>query len=203
MDVKEAIEMRRSIRRFKPDKVSDEQIKEILEAARLAPSGSNIQPWRFVVIKTPEMREKLLSATPYRFVARAPVVFLCCADLRSLKIREQRKKELRDSGAFNGVEMGDLNSARGSLISSDISDKEARDLLSRGVYIAVENMALRATDLGLGSCWVGFFERNKVKEIFGLEDHIAPVVLLPVGYADQSPSQRPRLSLEEIVIKYI
>ena len=54
MELKEVIETRRSIRKFKTDPVPEAYIDELLEAARLAPSGGNIQPWRFVVIKSPE-----------------------------------------------------------------------------------------------------------------------------------------------------
>lgn len=68
MKLIEAIKARRSIRKFKPDPVSDQQIKELLEAARLAPSGVNLQPWRFVVVKSTEARKRLNEATPIKIL---------------------------------------------------------------------------------------------------------------------------------------
>ena len=59
LTVMEAIQQRRSIRKFKPDPVPDELITQMLEAARLAPSGTNRQPWRFQVIKDQDLKEKM------------------------------------------------------------------------------------------------------------------------------------------------
>ncbi len=52
------VKKRRSIRRFKPDPISDESIDKIIEVARWAPSGFNLQPWEFVVVKKPELRKR-------------------------------------------------------------------------------------------------------------------------------------------------
>src|SRR3972149_101845 len=83
LTVKEAIERRRSIRKFKPDPIPDEFIDQILEAGRLAPSASNRQPWRFQVIKDPELRRKLAEEATLgqQHVATAPVVIVCGSEL--------------------------------------------------------------------------------------------------------------------------
>ena len=83
LTTKKAIEQRRSIRKYKPDPVPDHIITKLLDAARLAPSGCNAQPWRFKVIKNEDDR-KLLAQTAYgqSFIADAPVVFVCCADIQ-------------------------------------------------------------------------------------------------------------------------
>ena len=62
-------------------------------------------------------------------------------------------------------------------------------------------MTLKAVDLGLGSCWVGFVDRAKVKELLDLDDTYEVVALLPIGYPDQNPPPRPRLSIGDIVVK--
>ena len=81
-DVLKAIRDRRSIRRFKPEPISDHLINVLLESARLAPSGTNSQPWRFVVVKDEDTKKKLqLAANNQRHVGAAPVVIVCCADL--------------------------------------------------------------------------------------------------------------------------
>ena len=83
-------------------------------------------------------------------------------------------------------------------------DEEAvKAYLSLNVAIAIEHIVLKAVDLGLGSCWIGRFDRNQVKESLALDDNIFPVMLLPVGYPDQSPNARPRIALDKLVLKTI
>ncbi len=73
---------RRSIRRFKPDPVPEEDLVEILEAATWAPSAGNAQPWRFIVVRDPGLKRGLVAAALGQdFVAEAPVVIVVCADL--------------------------------------------------------------------------------------------------------------------------
>ncbi|TFG59696.1 MAG: nitroreductase, partial [Spirochaetales bacterium] len=82
LTTKEAIETRRSIRKFKPDDVSDEIIFQLLDSARLAPSGCNSQPWRFKIVRDPEIKEQLYSAAHKQlFVKEAPVIIVCCLDI--------------------------------------------------------------------------------------------------------------------------
>jgi len=201
MEFDRVVAERRSNRKFKPDPLTDEQVSQILEAARLAPSGSNVQPWRFVVVKSPEMRAKLSSVSVFNFIFKAPVVFVCCADRRSIEEREQRIAELVDYSAFDDVDMeGDiieLTSGR------TISSTELRISMTMNVAIAIEHMALKAADLGLGSCWVGGFDDKETKKILGLEEDVFPTMLLPVGYPANNPPARPRLSMEEIILKTI
>ncbi len=81
MDVSKAIEKRRSIRKYQDREVEEDKILKILEAARQAPSASNRQEWRFIVIRGKETRNKLCQAAKGQvFVSQAPVVIACCAD---------------------------------------------------------------------------------------------------------------------------
>jgi nitroreductase len=77
MDFMDVVRKRRSIRRYKPDPVPDEVLNQVLEAARLAPSGGNRQPWHFIVVKDSETKRKLGIA---EFASAAPVVIVGCAD---------------------------------------------------------------------------------------------------------------------------
>ena len=79
----EAIRRRRSIRKFKPDPIPDEIINQILEAARLAPSASNRQPWRFQIVKSPILREKIYSGAVLdnEYVRESPVIIVCGSEL--------------------------------------------------------------------------------------------------------------------------
>jgi len=83
LTVKDAIEQRRSIRKFKSDPIPDKYITALLDSARLAPSGSNSQPWRFKIVKDQQTKEKLVKAAyDQLFIAQAPVVIVCCADIK-------------------------------------------------------------------------------------------------------------------------
>ncbi|MCF8111494.1 MAG: nitroreductase family protein [Desulfobacteraceae bacterium] len=199
MELNETIKQRRSIRKFTNDPVSEAQIGDLLEAARLAPSGSNLQPWRFVIVRSEEKKKELDPVTPYKFALKAPVLFVCCADLSVLESRPRRVKELRETGAFTDVDMEDPNSGKykGS-VSQSIT---AKGYLAMNVAIAVEHIVLRAVDLGLATCWLGRIDIEEAKRILELPEHLEIICFLPVGYPAQSPGQRPRLSMEEIVFK--
>ncbi len=81
MDVYTSISTRKSVRAFRDREVPDNVISRLLEAARLAPSASNRQEWRFVVVRNPEMRKRLARvASGQKFVGEAPVVIACCAE---------------------------------------------------------------------------------------------------------------------------
>ena len=83
LTTKEAIEQRRSIRKYKPDPIPDGYITELLHSARLAPSGCNAQPWRFKIVREPDVKAKLAQAAHNQsFIAEAPVVMVCCADIQ-------------------------------------------------------------------------------------------------------------------------
>ena len=199
MDVSEVIRTRRSIRKFKPDPISDEKINLLLESARLAPSGTNTQPWRFIVVRDDDTKTKLQRAAHnQRHVKRAPVIIVCCADMKAFKEFPVRVDELIESGALpertREVFVPYLKKGM---------DTVTKDVLmiaaAANVSIAVEHIVLQAVEIGLGTCWVRWYEDEKVKEILDIPDHIEVMALLPVGIPDEDPSPRPRLSLDKIV----
>ena len=83
MDVFEAIQKRHSVRAYKSTPIPEEKLMKILEAGRLAPSASNIQPWHFIVVKDPEKRKKLAKSKWARFLAEAPVVIVGCGNQKA------------------------------------------------------------------------------------------------------------------------
>ncbi len=200
MELSDVITSRRSIRKFRQEDISADTIRLLLDAARLAPSGSNLQPARFIVAQSSTSKETLSRYTPYKFIAKASVIFVCCADLTAMTTRDRRVGELLNEGAFEGVDI-DMNDA--SATSPVMDDAAVKAYLSMNVAIAIEHIVLKAVDLGLGSCWLGRFDRDKVKEYLSLDESIYPVVLLPVGHPDQSPKERPRFALDKLVLKTI
>lgn len=204
MELLDIITNRRSIRRFKRDAVPEEMIKELLEAARLSPSGGNCQPWRFVLIKNQSYKERLVKVVPQPFVTQAPLIIVVCVDKSAMsgEYRKQRIDELFKARSFFAppTDKFDPNNYANK---RSIGPEVDQSYLNLNVAIAIDHLTLRAVDLGLGTCWVMQFDNNKVKEILSLDDRYDPLVLLPVGFPDQSPKPRPRLALEDILIKEI
>lgn len=201
LTTKEAIEKRRSIRKFKPDPIPDEHLIMLLEAARLAPSGCNAQPWRFKIVKdTKTILELTKVAYEQSFIATAPVVIVCCADIRGyLDGTISGSQDLGDNGVLKERIVSILHQNAESLRS--ITRDEIAPRIAANVAIAIEHIVLRALDFGLGSCWIRLFESNKVNKIFGWDDNIYVVALLPIGYPAEFPEARKRLSLNEIIIE--
>jgi len=169
MDLFEAISGRRSCRKFQPDPVSDADIEKILEAGNWAPSPANQQPWEFVVISSPGIKERILAESevckkklfersgwkwlekfPIDFVREAPVIIAVVGDPKK-------------SGADMFLDEG---TGRGYL---------------EGCSAAVQNMMLAAHALGLGTLWFSLYEAGAVRQILGLDPGKDPVALLCVG----------------------
>jgi nitroreductase len=166
MDVMEAIKKRYSVRSYQDRAVETEKLDSILEAARLAPSASNRQEWRFIVVRDKNIRQRLMQAAKDQtFVGQAPVVVACCAKT--------------DSHVMTcGQQCYPID-----------------------VAIAIEHMALKATEEGLGTCWIGAFYEDKVKEVLGIPKDIRVVALLALGYPVKlRPNPKDRLRLKEIVM---
>ena len=200
MDLFEAIEARRSVRKYRDEPVPRELIDRVLEAARVAPSTSNTQSWKFDIITEPETKKKLRElAYGQKFVEEAPVVIACCLDFEAFAERGKRTLELVLKGKVRpSLEMM-LRSVRGG------RDKELEGerVIVNGainVAIATEHMALAATALGLGTCWVRAFEAAPVEELLGIPEGCKVLVLLTLGYPAQSPPARPRKPLPDILI---
>lgn len=202
MEFSKVLNARRSIRKYKPDPVSEDHITALLEAARLAPSGLNCQPWRFVVVTDIEARKAIGGATASRFVAESPVVILCCMDLAAFTSLGVRMQELHAAGAIESevLERFAIGRADG-LAQAEAGWMKAN--LSMNVAIAVTHILLKATDLGLGSCWIGMYDETAVKQVAGLDDRYGVVAMVAVGHAADEPVPRPRLPLEELMLNRI
>ncbi len=179
MEVLEAIKTRRSIRRYKTTPVDDKTIELVLEAARWAPSWTNTQCWRFIVVRDggikSELADVLQSKRPdgknaaTEAVRNAPVVIVACA-------------ELGQSGCYQGEPTTD----KGDWYMFDVA-------------LAMQNLVLAAHSVGLGTVHVGFFDAKKAAAILGVPPGFCVVEMTPLGYPDQEPAPRPRKELSEIV----
>jgi nitroreductase len=200
LTTKEAIEKRRSIRRFKPDPIPNEYFDELLDAARLAPSGCNAQPWRFkIVIEQAAKSEIAHAAYNQNFIAKAPAVIVCCADINGYC--EGTISGIQDLGKIGATEnrIVDILSKRADKLKSS-SAEQLGPQIAFNVAIAIEHIVLRALDFGLGTCWIRLFDVKKLKELFGWEENILPVTLLPIGFPDENPAPRKRLRTTDILL---
>lgn len=200
----EAIEKRRSIRKFKDDPLSEKQIEQLIEAARLAPSGCNVQPWRFIIVRNKELKKRLRQASyNQKFVEDAPAVIVCCGDLLSWKNTRKRTQEaLNKENIYlsNECEIA-LKDRIDKAVLAEIHERIPTTLLN--VAIAIEHIVLEAVELGLGSCWIRLFDEHRIRELLNLPEHIFVVAILPVGVPDEEPAPRPRSSLSDIILKKI
>ena len=208
LNVWEAINERRSIRKFAPESVPEAMVEQMLEAARLAPSASNRQPWRFLVVRDGKIKQQIRRmCLGQMFIEEAPVVIICFGDLErySDTARRKRWQEFVDSGVTNTLSGRfadpEFIANRGSLPVPPRA--QLITPVVANTYIAIEHLVLIAEALGLGTCWVGGFEDPaEFNHFFGLADTLIPVAVIPVGYsASKMPPPRPRVAFEEILVK--
>ncbi len=172
MDVKKTIEKRRSIRSYKNEKLSNEIIKELIEAVRLAPSGNNAQPSRYYIVKDDETKDLLRNNEIIRdeWVYNAPAIIVCCAD----------------SNAYT------------KFVEGWDEPNEIRAI--RDLSIASSYLVLRATELGLGTCYCGWIKKEEIKTLLNIpKEYVVPYVIA-VGYPNENPKQRPRKKFDEILL---
>ena len=202
MDFSSVLEKRRSIRKFDVRPLAGEDVEAILEAGRRAPSGGNIQPWRYVVVEDEAVRKRLKEASPLSFFAEAPFLILACFDREAIKKMPERFAELTASNAFGDITMdaGKMEALRAQRANDEV------EKASYAVYntaISVTHMDLTAVARGLGTCWIGMFDKEKVRDLLGLDERYGIVCFLQIGYALQDPLPRPRLSLDDTILQRI
>lgn len=170
------IESRRSIRKYKDKKVEAQKLMQLIESARLAPSGSNTQPWQFIIVESEETKMKLAVADHNQlWMMTAPVFIVVVADIRC---RISEDVDLR--------------------IDENSPEPEVK-LIIRDTSIAIEHILLEAESLALSTCWTAWFKQDDVRPILGIPEDKYVCGIITVGYGDEQPTQRPRHALEDIV----
>ena len=171
MDFAELIRHRQSDRRYFDKPVEKEKIEMCLEAARLAPSAENAQPWKFIIIEDATIRKQIADAASgfgvNRFTHQAPVL------------------------AAVVLERANMLSTLGSVIQ----DKEY-PLMDIG--IAAIQFCLQAADIGLGTCIIGWFNEKKVKKILNIEKKKRVPLLISLGYPESPQRKKIRKPLEKM-----
>lgn len=191
----EAIEKRRSIRKYIPEIPEKSIIDEILRAAVLAPSAKNRQPWKFLVY-TNKSKDKLLNAMEAGLTRMRDSSDIPPEAGKGLPDAFHTMKIMQEAPVVIMV----LNTNAGSPflgIDADARITEICDTLSVGA--AVENMLLKATELGLGTLWIAntCYAYPELTAFLGTSAQLTGAVAL--GYANESPALRPRKPWEEVV----
>jgi len=151
MEFYEVLRTRRSVRSYRPDPVPQDALDRVLEVARISPSGSNRQPWRFILVADPGLRGELAVACgDQEFVGEAPIAVVACG---------------HDIKYNRGGYMGDKS------FLVDIS-------------IAFTHLILAARAEGLGTCWIGSFDNDRIKGLLSIPEDQDVVAVSPLGYPD-------------------
>jgi len=175
MELNDAILGRRSVRKFTDYVVTDAEIRQILEAARWAPSWANTQVWEFVVVRDKGLIEQVTGT----YVDKNPATKASLAS--SALIVACAKTGI--SGCYGGT---------------DVTKFPNWFMFDLG--IAVQNLCLKAHELGLGTVVVGFMDHDACKKIIGLADGFEVVAVLPVGKpAVKGRQGPPRKELKDFV----
>lgn len=193
MDFFEVVRRRRSVRQFTADPVAEDDLELILEAARLAPSATNDQPWHFIVIRDPELKQGL----------RAMVEAVLDAEIESAAPTQRQRIEGMKfySLHFAAAPVAIAVLARPWLAGSGVADASARELGVASVATAVAQLQLAATALGYASCFASGpaqYAGRELEALLGVKPPWFLLGMVSLGVAARLPRPAPRKPLAEV-----
>lgn len=171
----DAIHARRTIRSFKPDAVPAELLQQLLEAACSAPTSGNLQPWEFIRVVTPVVKQQLVASTYGGFSQTAPsqAWLLTAPELIAVA----------------------SNTVRTTARYGPEGPRYAR----LDVAAAIQNLLIAATALGLGSAWVGGFRAPEARQALRLDAELELIGLVAIGYPAESPVPPYRMPIADVL----
>ena len=195
MNVSEAIEARRSVKHYNPDHdISEADLAELIRLTKLAPSSFNMQNYRILVVRHPEIRQQIRAAAwDQPQVTDASVLFIMCADLTS---------HLADPAHYWSHAPEEVQNILGPMIKPfyEGNDTLIRDEAMRSAALAGMTLMLAAKDMGYDSCPMIGFDAAKVADLINLPENYAIGFMIPVGKQAQPGWKRgDRLSDEKVV----
>lgn len=175
MTFMDLIKQRSSVRKFLSKPVPRALIDQCLETARLAPSACNSQPWSFIVVDHEKTKNEIVKKSMSGIYMSNK--FVLTAPVIIAAITEHSTYIARMGGMLRNVKYNLID-----------------------IGIACEHIVLQAAELGMGTCWLGWFEENAVKKILDLPKSTKVDIMIALGYPDETanPGKKIRKSLEEI-----
>jgi FMN reductase (NADPH) len=180
-EVIELLKNHRSIRKFKPDPVGDDQLHAIIEAAGAAATSNFIQAYSVISVTNKETRKQMAElAGSQSWVEASPVFLVFCADL----------KRAEDACAFENKAMVSGYTEQFIITTVDVT-------------LAAQNAMIAAESLGLGGVFIGGLRNNpeKICQLLHIPEHVYPIFGMCLGYPDELPQQKPRLPVDVILMK--
>lgn len=168
MDFTTLLLTRQSVRRYRDQPVEPEKIAQLIEAVRLAPSASNSQPWKLIMVNEPDLKDQVARATFStlvsfnKFVPQAPVLAVLVVE--KPKLITQIGGRLKD-----------------------------RDFPLIDIGIAAEHFCLQATELGLGTCMLGWFDEAVIQKLLHIPSHKRIGLVIALGYEAGEGPPRPKI----------
>lgn len=166
---------RQSVRSYDPNHpVEIDKLNYILECARLAPSACNAQPWTFVVVDQPDIREKTTEAIADKtlgmnhFAKNAPIHIIVVEQSANLT----------------------------STIGGKIKGKHFPHI---DIGIAVEHITLAAAEQGLGTCIIGWFNEKKMRKALSIPDSLRPILAITLGYSTEKERDKKRKKWDDVI----
>ena len=197
MDTLEAIRTRRAVKHYDPDhRMTDEEVQQLMSLARLAPTAFNIQNWRLVLLRDPELRKQVRAvAWDQAQVTDASLLVVLCADTKSWEKEPQRYWAGAPQEVQDFIVPAIDTYYRGR-------DQVQRDEAMRSCGIAAQTLMLAAKSMGYESCPMDGFDFDAVGKLINLPpDHVV-AMFVAIGKPTKEAWPRPgQLPLSEIVIE--
>jgi len=191
---------RRSVRQYDPSfKITREEMTELLQEALRAPSSSNLQPWRFLVIDSQELKEKLLPiANNQQQVVSASAVIAVLGDVESYKLAETIYTRAFEAG-YMPEATKDAFIANSTKLYGNLPPEIARKIVYIDGGLISMQLMLSAKARGYDTVPMGGYDAAKFKEAFGIGERYVPIMLIAIGKAAQPGHPSVRLTVDEVV----
>jgi nitroreductase len=200
----EVIKERHSVRKYDSSyKISQEEIKEMLKEATQAPSSSNLQPWRFIVIQDQEVKKELRAvANNQEQVETASAVIAVLGDKEMYKNVKKVYRSAYEAGLMDEANMNRLIEGTNKTYPF-ASEEILKNIASYDAGLVSMQLMLIAKDRGYDTVPMGGFDKEKFVKMFNIDDRLFPIVLISVGKAAAPAFNTTRLPLEDVLIDYI
>lgn len=198
LPVAEAIESRRSIRKFSSDPVPPEDLDEILRLTSLAPSAWNVQPWRIHVVASSKLKQQLQEAAYGQAqVTAAPVVIVLVSDMEDVLAHPE---EINHPGLSAAQRQRTVETLKNTFGPMSVEERGKWGLAQTN--IALGFLLLAAQGLGYATVPMLGFDPVRVKELLGVPEYVKIAAMVPLGDADERGHSHHRHSLERIVVRH-